>query len=263
MGNTRNVNWIFEPNLTYSAWIYKGKADLLLGGSLNQNNTEAISASGSGYTSDILIDNLASAATFSATDISAQYKYSGIFGRVTYNWEDKYILNLNARRDGSSRFGSGNQFGNFGSIGVAWIASEERWFRSILPGMVSFFKLRGSYGTSGSDAIPNYSYLSQYSNSNGYSYNNQTALTPLIDPNPKFRWQSDRKLEAAVNLGLFKDKVNIQVAWYRNRCGNQLVPFPTPYFTGFNFVIENSPALIQNVGWEFTVSANLIKTKRI
>jgi TonB-linked SusC/RagA family outer membrane protein len=261
LGYNHNVNWILEPQLTYNSWIAKGKVEILVGASLSRNNTEAITVFGSGYTSDILINNLTSAPAYSAGDYYGEYKYFGTFGRVTYNWENRYILNLNARRDGSSRFGAGKQFGNFGSIGAAWIASEERWVRSVLPSFVSFVKMRGSYGTTGSDGIPNYSYLSQYV-SYGSSYNNQTAVSPSINPNPNFRWQSNRKLEAALNLGFVKDKVNIQVAWYRDRCGNQLVAFPTPYFTGFNSVIENSPALVQNVGWEFTVSANLIKTKK-
>jgi TonB-linked SusC/RagA family outer membrane protein len=261
LGSNQNINWIFEPQLTYSSWISKGKVDILFGATLSQNNTEATSASGSGYTSDILLNNLSSAPIFSATDNYGEYKYFGIFGRITYNLENMYVLDLNARRDGSSRFGSGKQFGNFGSVGAAWIVSEEKWLKRVLPLYVSFVKLRGSYGTTGSDAIPNYSYLSQYV-SNGYSYNNQTALTPLIDPNPDFRWQSNKKLEAAFNLGFVKDRVNIQVAWYRDRCGNQLVSFPTPNFTGFNSVIENSPALVQNVGWEFTISAHIIKTRK-
>jgi TonB-linked SusC/RagA family outer membrane protein len=260
LGYNHNVNWIFEPQLTYNSRISKGKLDILLGASLSQNNTESIEANGSGYTSDILINNITSAPSFGAEDAYGEYKYFGIFGRGTYNWENKYILDINARRDGSSRFGPGKQFGNFGSVGGAWIASEEEWLKNVLPSFVSFVKFRGSYGTTGSDAIPNYSYLSQYV-SNGVSYNGQTALTPLINPNPDYRWQSDKKLEGALNLGFVKDRMNIQVAWYRDRCGNQLVPFPTPYFTGFNSVIENSPALVQNVGWEFTISANLIKTR--
>jgi TonB-linked SusC/RagA family outer membrane protein len=261
LGDTRNSNWIFEPQLIYNSWVNKGKVDILLGASLSQNNTEAFSAAGSGYTSDILINNLSSAPIFGAGDNYGEYKYFGIFGRVTYNWENTYIFNLNARRDGSSRFGPGKQFGDFGSIGAAWIVSEERWLKNILPVFVSFVKVRGSYGTTGSDAVPNYSYLSQYV-SYGISYNNQSALTPSINPDPNFRWQSNRKIEGALNLGFVKDRVNIQAAWYRDRCGNQLVSFPTPNFTGFNSVIENSPALVQNVGWEFTVSANLIRTKK-
>jgi TonB-linked SusC/RagA family outer membrane protein len=264
LGNNRNINWIVEPQITYNAQIGKGKLSMLVGASSSQNNTESLFVGGGDYLSDLLINNISSAGSLSSMDLYGEYRYFGVYGRVSYNWENKYVLNLNVRRDGSSRFGANEQFGDFASIGGAWIVSEEHWFKSILIGTISFLKLRGSYGTTGSDAVPNYSYLSQYSsNANGVlPYDNQTALVPLIDPNPDFRWQSNRKLEGAINLGLLKDRINIQVAWYRDRCGNQLVSFPTPFFTGFSSVIENSPALVQNMGWEFTFSANLMKTKK-
>jgi TonB-linked SusC/RagA family outer membrane protein len=262
IGSNRNINWIVEPQMTYNSEISKGKLGVLLGASSTQNNTESESISGTGYTSDLLINNLSSASSFRASDLYGEYRYFGVFGRVSYNWEDKYILNLNARRDGSSRFGPGKQFGNFGSVGAAWIVSEEEWLKKRLPFFISFAKFRGSFGTTGSDAVPNYSYLSQYSSNPVMPYDNNSALVPLIDPNPNFRWQSNKSLEGAVNLGFLKDRITAQAAWYRNRCGNQLVPFPTPSFTGFSSVIENSPALVQNTGWEFTASANLVKLKK-
>jgi TonB-linked SusC/RagA family outer membrane protein len=262
LGNNRNVNWIIEPQLVYNSEIGRGKLNFLLGASSSQNNTEGIWIHGDGYLSDLLINNISSAPSITATDSYGEYRYFGGFGRILYNWENRYLINLNARRDGSSRFGPGRQFGNFGSVGFAWIASQEEWLKNILPSFVSFLKLRGSYGTTGSDAVPNYSYLSQYSSNGVQPYNGGSALLPVIDPNADFRWQSNHKLEGAANLGLFADRINLQAAWYRDRCGNQLVPFPTPLFTGFGTVIENSPALVQNTGWEFTFSANLIKGKK-
>jgi TonB-linked SusC/RagA family outer membrane protein len=262
LGYNHNVNWIFEPQVTYNIQAGNGKLSILIGGSLSQNNTESFGAGGSGYTSDLLIHNISSAPNFIANDQYGEYKYFGVFTRATYNWGNKYVLSLSARRDGSSRFGPGKQFGDFGSVGAAWIASEEGWLKKILPQAVSFIKLRGSYGTTGSDAVPDYSYLSQYVSYLTLPYTGQSTLATLINPNPNFRWQSNKKLEGAMNLGFLKDRINIQIVWYRDRCGNQLVAFPTPAFTGFTSVIENSPALVQNLGWEFTASANLINSKR-
>jgi TonB-linked SusC/RagA family outer membrane protein len=262
LGNNHNVNFIIEPQVTYNLQLGKGRFSALVGLSSSQNNTEALHADGSGFISDLLINSITNAATWSTSDLYGEYRYFGGFGRLSYNWENKYILNFNGRRDGSSRFGRGNQYGNFGSVGVAWIASEEKWLKRILPSIFSFVKIRGSFGTTGSDAVPNYSYLSQYSSLNTPPYDNSSALVAKIDPNPNFRWQSNKKLEGAVNLGFLKDRINAQIAWYRDRCGNQLVQFPTPWFTGFGSVIENSPAVVQNVGWEFTFGATLIQTKK-
>ena len=262
LGNNRNINWIIEPQLTYNSQISKGKLTALLGWSSSQNNTEAVYITGNGYQSDLLINNISSAPSLRSGDYNAEYRYFGVYGRITYNWENKYVMNVNTRRDGSSRFGPGKQFGDFGSIGAAWIVSEEEGLKGKLPSYISFIKLRGSYGTTGSDAVPNYSYLSQYSSDNIQPYNGNSALIAIINPNPDFRWQTNKKLEGAVNFGFLGDRIDVQVVWYRDRCGNQLVPFPTPLFTGFPNVIENSPALVQNTGWEFTALANLVKIRK-
>jgi len=262
LGSTRNVNWIIEPQLTYASAIGRGRFAILIGATSEQNNSDVINLAGKGYTSDLLVNSIASAATLFANEYYGEYKYFGVFGRVTYAWESKIILNINGRRDGSSRFGPNKQYGNFGSIGCAWILTSEDYLRKVIPSLISFFKLRGSFGLTGSDAVPDYSYESQYSASNTYPYANQSVLVPIINPNPSFRWQSTKKLEGAIDLGLLNERVTSHIAWYRNRCGNQLVPFPTPLFTGFPYVIENSPALVQNTGWEISLSANLIKTRK-
>jgi len=262
LGNNKNVNWNIEPQLTYNTQICRGKLSALFGATASRNTTDAIFIYGSGYLSDLLINNIASAGSTRTSEVYNEYRYFGGFARISYNWENKYILDLNARRDGSSRFGPNKQFGNFGSIGAAWIASEEPWLKKILPSAVSFVKPHGSYGITGSDVVPDYSYLSQYSSNQVLPYDSISALLSIINPNPNFHWQSNKKLEAGIDLGFLKDRINVNVVWYRDRSGDQLVQFPTPVFTGFGFVIENSPALVENIGWEFTVSAILVKTSK-
>jgi TonB-linked SusC/RagA family outer membrane protein len=260
IGNTRNINWIIEPQATFNTGVGKGRLSILVGATAEKNTTDALRANGNGYTSDLLINSISDAPEYATTENTGQYRYFGTFARIGYNWEDKYILDFNGRRDGSSRFGPGKQFGDFGSIGVGWIVSDEELFKKWLPGYLNFLKFTGSYGITGSDNVADYSYIAQYAPPfNTYPYNSQSVLVPVINPNPNFRWQSNRELEGAIALGLLNDRINIHVAWYRNRSGNQLVAFPTPLFTGFPNVVENSPALLQNTGWEFTVSANLVK----
>src|SRR5690606_38854564 len=108
-----------------------------------------------GYTSDALLEDITSAADITPLGaVNTRYRYNAVFGRVNYTWKKKYILNLTGRRDGSSRFGPGNRFANFGAVGAAWIFSGESWMKA-LP-FLSFGKLRGSYGVSGNDQISEY-----------------------------------------------------------------------------------------------------------
>lgn len=259
-GYNSNKNWIIEPQATYDVLISRGKLNVMLGTSLQETNTDGVYLTGSGYTSDDLLRTISNAPSKNTSDNYGEYRYSAVFGRVNYSWENKYILNLNARRDGSSRFGINNQFSNFGSIGAAWIFTEEDWIKQNIA-FLSFGKLRGSYGTTGSDAIGDYGYLTRWSSNNRQSYGGIQPLVPTQHANPNFKWQSNQKLEAAIDLGFFKDKYNLNVAFYRNRCGNQLVQFPLALMTGFSSVIANSPALVQNQGWEFNFSGRLIETK--
>ena len=262
-GISQSNNLNVEPMLEYNRALGKGSLDLLLGGTYQSNISKSSSQRGINYTSDLFIRSITAAPDVTATDYYGEYKYAGTFARIGYNYDSKYIINLNGRRDGSSRFGANNRFGSFGSAGLAWIASEEKWVADALPSFVSFLKLRGSYGITGSDAVGDYKYLSQYGNTSPqlFPYNGIVPLMPQIMANPDFHWQENKKLEGALDFALFDDRFNFEVAYYRNRCNNQLVGFPIPGFSGFTTVVLNSPANVENSGWEFLVNADVIKGK--
>lgn len=259
-GNSRNTNWIVEPQFTYDAVLGKGKLSVLAGGSIQKGTTSGTNIYGNGYTSDDLIRTISNAPEKFTDDLYGEYKYAAIFGRINYNWENKYILNLNMRRDGSSRFGAGRQFGNFGSIAAVWIFTAENWFPESLK-FLSFGKIRSSYGTTGSDAVGDYGYLTRWSSNDFVPYEGFQPLAPTQHANPNFHWQVNKKLEAAIDLGFVRDRIHISVAYYRNRTGDQLIPFPTPQLSGFESVTANSPALVQNEGWEFQGNTAIISTK--
>lgn len=261
LGFNNIKNWIIEPQANYDVVISKGKLGLLLGATVQKTTTYALINSGSGFTSDDLIHSISNAPNLYNSESYAEYKYAHSFGRISYNWENKYIININLARDGSSRFGPGKQFGNFGSVGAAWIFTEEDFISKKLP-FLSFGKLRMSYGTTGSDAIGEYQYLSQWTSNNSYPYDNASTLIPIIHYNPDFHWQVNKKLEGAIDLGFFNNRINLLVAYYRDRCGDQLIGFPTPELSGFTSVTANSPALVQNSGWEFSMGAKIINTKK-
>jgi TonB-linked SusC/RagA family outer membrane protein len=264
-GNTKSHNVIIEPQINFTKLIGKGTLTALIGGTYQSNTTNSLLVRGT-YKSDEYIKAISLAPIQVATGNYGQYKYAGIFGRIAYNYENKYLLDLNGRRDGSSKFGPGNQFGNFGSIGIGWIMTEEKWLKAALPEVISFMKLRGSYGLTGSDNVGDYQYLSQWGNGSDLNtglapYNGIAPLSPQIQPNNDYHWQVNKKLEGSFDISFFSDKVNLSVVYYRDRVDNQLISFPTPDLTGFSSVTANSPANVENKGWEFSVRSKFINKK--
>ena len=187
----------------------------------------------------------------------SDYRYNAVFGRVNLQLLDRYILNLTGRRDGSSRFGPGRQFGNFGAVGLAWIFSKEKLFAE--GSIMSFGKLRGSYGTTGSDNIGDYQFLDTYTVV-GEDYAGVSVLSPTGIFNPAFGWEANNKLEAGLELGFFKSRISLNAAWYRNRSSNQLVGVPLAATTGFSELTGNFDATVENSGLELDLrSINLSK----
>jgi len=260
-GNNRIKSWIIEPGINYSREIGKGKLDALVGASIQQNDYTGLYQYASGFTSTSAMSNIAAATSITNTVTDTRYRYNAIYARVGYNYQDKYILNLTGRRDASSRFGPGKQFANLGAIGAAWIVSHMDWFKNVLPN-VSFAKLRASYGITGNDQLQDYAFLSTYSYNN-LSYQGVNGINPTALSNPKFSWETVKKLEAGIDIGLLDQRLMLNASWYRNRTGNQLVGYALPTITGFSTVKANLPAVIQNQGTEFEVTGLAIKGQHL
>lgn len=259
--NNMRDGWLVEPQVDYRREINGHQLEAMVGMAFREDKSRMIGLDGSGYTSDALLDNIRAASNWSYTyDDGMQYRYTALYGRVGYSYMDKYLVNLTGRRDGSSRFGPGKKYGNFGAIGAAWIFSEEAGMKDALP-FLSFGKLRASYGLTGNDQIGDYMYYNLYSV--GYDrYQGAVALNPEALLNPDFQWESNIKMEAAAELGFWNDKVSLSAAWYRHLCSNQLIRYQLPSSTGFEDVLKNSPATVQNTGWEFTLNTRNITTRK-
>lgn len=258
---SENDSWIIEPQISYDRTIGKGHLNMLVGGTFQEQNSSSQAFDAYGYSSDALIPDPQAAAYNLALGIgSTKDRYAAVLARVGYTWADKYLLNLTANRDGSSRFGPGRQYGNFGAIGAGWIFSKEKWMAGALP-WLSFGKLRGSYGTTGNYQIGFYQYLATYSPAQGISYQGLSLLQPTALYNPDYGWETDKKLEGGLDLGFLKDRINLSVSYYRNRSGNQLTSYTLPAITGFTSVTQNFPAVVQNTGIEITLHAVIIKTR--
>ncbi|MGN6602447.1 MAG: SusC/RagA family TonB-linked outer membrane protein [Ginsengibacter sp.] len=253
-------NWIIEPQAEYSKKFGKSNLNVLVGGTFEHDMNSSNIISGSGYSNDNLITSITGAPDKTATDDYSQYKYDAIFGRINYRYNQRYIVDLNARRDGSSRFGPKKQFGNFGSVGAAWIFSEESYIRKKLK-WISFGKLRGSFGTSGNDAIGDYQYIARWQPTS-YYYQGALGYLPQNLYNPDFSWAVTNKSEGAIEMGFLNNRLLLTAIYYRNISGNQLVDYQLPSQTGFLNVTENWSAKVQNTGWEFVVSWINFKSKK-
>lgn len=248
--NNINETWLAEPQLEYHLRTGSGTLTSLVGGTLQESVTRTQTMSGIGYTSDLLLENLTAAPTRLSSSTYTAYRYASAFARINYAHGDRYFVNLTARRDGSSRFGTGNKFANFGAVGAAWIFSSEQFFEG-LTDIISFGKLRSSYGTTGSDRIGDFGYLDTYSAT--LPYQGGTGLMPTQLSNADFAWETNRKFESAIDLNFFSNRLQTTVSWYRNRSSNQLVGFGLPDITGFTSVIANTPAEVENTGTEIDV----------
>ncbi|MEP7375969.1 MAG: SusC/RagA family TonB-linked outer membrane protein [Chitinophagaceae bacterium] len=261
----RNMNgWNIEPQLQYAGKIGKGKIDGFLGTTIQKNSYTFLSIRGFGFASDLLMKTLTAATSNRInSSLSGITRFNALFGRLAYNWDGKYLINLTARRDGSNKFGPKARFHNFASVAAGWVLSEEKWAIKSIP-FLSFGKLRGSYGTTGSDGIPDFAYLSiYYPNNPTILYQNSIGLNSINLPNPYLQWEETRKLQAGLDLGFIKDRVLLGVTYARNRSSNQLIPWGTTSVAGFTSIYKNLPALIQNTSWELMLNTVNVKTKNL
>lgn len=260
--NRNMSSWIIEPQLQYAGRVGKGKIDALLGATISQNTSDVLAFSASGFSSDLLMRSPVAATSITVFNSAlTMSKYNALFSRLGYNWDDKYLVNFTARRDGSSKFGDDNKLHNFGSAGAAWIFSQEAFIKQNIP-FLSFGKLRASYGTTGNDQINDYSYLSLYYSTNAaIPYQNSTGLSANNIPNPHLQWEETRKLQGGIDLGFINDRIIINATYARNRSSNQLISYALPDVTGFPAITENLPATIQNTSWEFVLSTINVKGK--
>jgi TonB-linked SusC/RagA family outer membrane protein len=256
-GDNLSERYILEPQINYNKTLDGGRLTALAGGTYQYQKNIGSLIEGDGVSNPALLGNLGAASTIvNATNSFTLYKYVSLFGRVNYNWQQKYLIDLNFRRDGSSRFGPNHQFGNFYAVGGAWIFSEESFVNKNLP-FLSFGKLRGSLGTTGNDQIADYQYLASYGTNT--IYDNIGTLTPNRVANPNYSWETTHKMEAALEIGVLSDRLLITGAWYQHTSSNQLIAFKLPVLTGFATYQANFPATIVNTGFELDLSARIFQ----
>lgn len=248
---------VWDNLLTYYKTIGKHDIQALLGHSMEKQSTNFLLAEGADFPDDDVLTNLGSAATKDKIDSN---KYGSTlasgFARIQYKFNNRYLLTGTFRADGSSRFGKDSRWGYFPSVALAWILTEESFMKPLKP-YVSYLKLRGSYGLTGSQNLSYYDYIS-YMGSN--VYNSSPGVYPTSIGNNALQWESQAQTDIALDYGFFDDRVRGTLGWYRKYVDNLISDRPIPLSSAFNNTKQNIGA-ISNTGIEFDVTVELMRTK--
>lgn len=186
------------------------------------------------------------------------YALQGYFGRVTYDYKGKYLLQVNSRYDGSSNFPPGHRFGFFPSGSLGWRISEEDFMKSLKP-VLSNLKFRGSYGSVGNQNIPPYSYIPTVSGTNpGWLNGVGSFLTSLSTPgliSSSYTWEKVETLDYGADFGLFSNRLTGSFDWYRRETKDILAPgaTPLPATLGTGAPLENTASL-RSEGYEIQLN---------
>ena len=183
------------------------------------------------------------------------YNTEGYFGRAQYNYDSKYFGSFSFRRDASSRFAPENRWGNFWSVGGAWILSKESWFQAP---WVDMLKVKASYGEQGNDAIGSYRYTNVFSiiNSNGQV----GLLNSSTMGNRNITWEKNGNFNAGVEFSFWKERLTGSVDFFYRRTSDMLAFFSIPTSFGFSGYYDNVGNM-RNMGVEVELNGDVIRTK--
>lgn len=176
--------------------------------------------------------------------------YMSYLARVNYSFENKYLLNLSFRRDGSSKFAPANRWGNFGSIGAGWVVSEEKFFQDVKH--INFLKLRGAWGTVGSGlGLPANLYRPGLSNANTGVFGDRVypGVTPAYIPDPNLHWEVVRGIDVGVDVRALKNRLTAELTWYDRTTKDIITDLTLPGTAG-NYTYKTNLGTISNKGIE-------------
>lgn len=239
----KGLLWTWENTLSYDLDVSDHLFTALVGTSSQRNKGEGIS----GTVQDLPISSLSEASLGFAVPAENQsfggFEYedriSSLFGRLTYNFKEKYIINATLRVDGSSRFGADNLYGNFPGISLGWNISDENFF---LINAVNYLKLRASWGKNGNDRIDNFKFLSQVTTGSNYAFglDEQLIIGATLDglSNPRLRWEETTQLNLGFDAIVYKN-LSITFDAYQKTSTGILATFEVPSFVGFGSPTAN------------------------
>jgi TonB-dependent starch-binding outer membrane protein SusC len=252
----RFFTWQWENTLSYGRRINDHNFNVLVGTTATEFKYEDLS----GFNADVPTSdpdnvylNLATDTTWTAYGGAAHSALFSVFGRINYDYKDRYSVTAILRRDGSSKFGSNNRFGIFPSFGAAWVVSEEPFFPQSK--QMDFLKFRASWGINGNQEIGNYQFVSTIDNTRGYTFGSGRALgsSPLFIENADIRWEESKQIDIGVDAGFFQGRLSASADYYIKTTSGLLERIPIPAHVGNDGPVSNVGS-VENKGIELALN---------
>lgn len=267
ISNYKNNDTQFETTLNYIRSFGPHSLQALLGYTYQKGTENSAGMSNVGFDFDDTETNDIGSGTGllnGKADLSSykeSHTYIGFFGRVLYNYDQRYLASVSLRRDGSSRFGKNNKWGWFPAVSLGWRISREAFLRDVE--WLNELKIRGGYGVTGNQDFSNYKSLILMTTAGKFWYNGEWINTyqPASNPNPDLQWEKKKEFNIGLDAQLFNSRLNVTFDYYHRTTDNLLYNYtvPTPPYI-FNTLFTNV-GKVTNQGVELTISAIPVKTK--
>ncbi|HRW95183.1 MAG TPA: SusC/RagA family TonB-linked outer membrane protein [Bacteroidales bacterium] len=255
----------YESTVNYSNTFNKHSVQAVLGYAYQRQTGEYSSMGNQGFDTDDWLTHNIGAGTSLKEGLASMYSYKesntyiAFFGRVMYNYNEKYLASVSLRRDGSSRFGKDNKWGWFPAVSLGWRLDREEWLQDVE--WISDLKLRAGYGVTGNQDFSNYKSLMLMKVSGKFYYNNEWINTyaPASNPNYDLAWEKKAEYNVGIDYGLFDFRLRGSIDYYYRLTSNLLYTYsvPTPPYV-YDELFTNV-GKISNQGIEVTISADVFK----
>jgi len=248
---SNSLYWQWDNVLTYSKSF--GMHNLVLtGGTSAQASRFRSLSTNARYDTNVFTEIVNGAKELVSNSGFVEESLGSIFGRMTYDYNNKYLLTAAFRRDGSSKFGPNNKFGVFPSFTAGWRISEEDFFQK---GFLSDLKIRGGWGQVGSDAIGNFRYLATLGSTFDYAFGNQTGVSSLGAAlqdlaNPNVQWETATEYSFGADFGFMDGRLTFSAEYYNRTRTDMLLVLQLPGVSGLSTTVDNVGELV-NKGFEF------------
>ncbi len=255
--NSRTMQYINENILTYDNTFGKHTIGILLGHSIMGSKSYSVSAKNKGFATENIYELNGGTEGTVATGSSSEYALQSFFGRVKYNFDERYLFEFNLRHDGSSRMPKSDRYATFPSLSAAWIFSNEKFMEKSKDWF--FGKLRFSWGKLGNQEIGNYAYTATLAPSGNYYFDQsgtiQAGMVQNSVPNEKIKWETTRTVNVGIDLGFLNNKISTTFEWYDKKTSGILMRLAMPdIFLGNLAAPYQNAGEVRNRGWDWAVN---------